>query len=124
MISYTNNNGGKEQQYERHMAYCRKSEARTRPRSCQACNQAKIKCNYSAPCHQCVRKGTGCVYGQQLPRQRRDRAASKASDKDRATAVPNKVPLLTTPTSIDSQLMSSTLRTETLQLGLRSDDLL
>lgn len=66
-----------ERQHRRHQSYCRKSQnrTRTRPRSCRACNQAKIKCNFRAPCHQCTRKGVACVYEQ----QRRERVVNRDS---------------------------------------------
>lgn len=53
-----------ERQHRRHEAYCRRNQSRirTRPRSCRACNQAKIKCNFRTPCNQCTRKEIGCVY--------------------------------------------------------------
>lgn len=53
-------------QHRRHEAYCRRNQSRirTRPRSCRACNQAKIKCNFRAPCNQCTRKEIDCVYEQ------------------------------------------------------------
>ncbi|EED19885.1 hypothetical protein TSTA_031440 [Talaromyces stipitatus ATCC 10500] len=53
-----------ERQHRRHQAYCRRNQSRlrTRPRSCRACNQAKIKCNFRDPCNQCTRKGLDCVY--------------------------------------------------------------
>lgn len=56
-------------QHKRHTAYCRKSQARKRPRSCRACNQAKIKCSHSAPCHQCTRKGLKCIFDHQQGRK-------------------------------------------------------
>lgn len=95
------------------MAYCRKSQGRKRLRSCQACNQSKIKCNAGTPCHQCVRKGIECVFDQ---RGRRERPV--------ATTEPEKFPVPATATSIESVLAVSDLRAEGLGHDLGKDDLL
>jgi hypothetical protein len=50
--------------YKRHVSYCRRSQdrPRTRPRSCQSCNAAKVKCTFQTPCRRCEVKGLDCVY--------------------------------------------------------------
>lgn len=54
----------KESSYKRHISYCRRSQARSRvrPRSCLACNAAKVKCTFQTPCRRCLDKGLECVY--------------------------------------------------------------
>lgn len=53
--------------YKRHVSYCRRSQdrTRTRPRSCQSCNAAKVKCTFQTPCRRCEVKGLDCVYETQ-----------------------------------------------------------
>lgn len=54
----------KEASHKRHISYCRRSQARSRirPRSCRACNAAKVKCTFQSPCRRCTDKGRECVY--------------------------------------------------------------
>ena len=54
---------------KRHISYCRRNltRPRARPRSCRACNAAKVKCTFQAPCRRCLVKGLNCVY--ELPRK-------------------------------------------------------
>lgn len=115
---------GKELQYRRHTAYCRKSQRRKRLRSCHACNQAKIKCNSCAPCHQCIRKGVQCIFDQQQSPQRHDEASKKGSEADEATTVPDTVSVTATATPIDPELTLSYLGADGLERGLGNDGLL
>jgi len=122
-----------EPQYKRHVAYCRRSQGRTRPRSCRACNQAKIKCNSGAPCHQCCRKRVACVYDQLQSRQRWGSVTSKGPEEGVASTVasdnfpvPVPVPATDIPatdTPINSALALSDLGAEELGLGLEHHDL-
>lgn len=58
-----------ESAHKRHLRYCG-SRARTRPRSCRACNAAKVKCSFETPCSRCSKKNIECVYGSpSTPRQ-------------------------------------------------------
>lgn len=50
---------------DRHTRYCR-SRTCKRPRSCRACNAAKTKCSFEAPCARCTKKGIGCVYQEPI----------------------------------------------------------
>ena len=52
---------GTESSRHRHLRYCG-SRTRNRPRSCRACNAAKIKCSFETPCSRCMKKSIECVY--------------------------------------------------------------
>lgn len=70
-------------QLKRHVAYCRKTPGRTRPRSCRACSKSKIKCDFRSRCNQCVRKGIACVYDHRKPasgQQKRPDPSSSTHD--------------------------------------------
>lgn len=63
---------------DRHFRYCGRS-TRNRPRSCRACNAAKTKCSFEAPCSRCTKKGIGCVYNESVTVGRRDSAITSAA---------------------------------------------
>lgn len=61
---FTITNRRLESSYNRHVLYCRRThgQPRIRARACQACNQAKVKCNLQARCLRCTNKNLECVY--------------------------------------------------------------
>ncbi|KAH8694290.1 hypothetical protein BGW36DRAFT_384678 [Talaromyces proteolyticus] len=71
----------KEAQWKRHIAYCRKATGRTRPRSCRACNQSKIKCDFQPRCNQCKRKGIQCIYDQNSTKKAQQKCKKGVNDE-------------------------------------------
>jgi hypothetical protein len=59
----------------RHLRYCG-SRTRRRPRSCRACNAAKIKCSFATPCSRCNKNDISCVYDRPGTGARRELASS------------------------------------------------
>ncbi|KAF2846068.1 hypothetical protein T440DRAFT_459260 [Plenodomus tracheiphilus IPT5] len=53
-----------ESSYNRHVSYCRRSQARPRHRqkSCRPCSLARTKCSFHSRCTRCVAKELDCVY--------------------------------------------------------------
>ena len=77
---------------DRHFRYCGRYK-RNRPRSCQACNTAKTKCSFGAPCTRCAKKRIECTYGRTVA----------AAATDRLDEEPNRgssaLPTLETPSA-------------------------
>ena len=62
--------------------------------SCDACSEAKIKCNKDKPvCSRCKVKGLNCYYGPSNRSGRRSTVASKASERARKSATPGPEPV-------------------------------
>ena len=71
---------------DRHLRYCG-SRTRSRPRSCRACNAAKTKCSFEAPCSRCTKKGIECVYDASAAAERRA-LPRRSGESHRARARP------------------------------------
>jgi Fungal Zn(2)-Cys(6) binuclear cluster domain len=63
----------------RHVRYCN-TRARSRPRSCRACNVAKTKCTFETPCSRCIKKSIECSYGETTAITKRISGASPSSN--------------------------------------------
>ena len=66
---------------DRHFRYCTRN-TRNRPRSCQACNAAKTKCSFDAPCSRCTKKGIECIYEKVVKAGRRTLPSSAVTDEE------------------------------------------
>ncbi|KIW67837.1 hypothetical protein PV04_07061 [Phialophora macrospora] len=63
---------------DRHSRYCT-TRTRKRPRSCQSCNAAKIKCSFETPCLRCAKKGIVCIYNHSKARPPHGEALAAAT---------------------------------------------